>query len=117
MKYLKKIVYFLTIIHSVAALCSQEPQLSYTQRRTAFARKKKETLARNRAARSHRPWFRNRAPHKRRITHMLGEFAEDVVKINLGLFAWDSLKVFVITAPFFAGARMIDDKLHNSFLE
>jgi len=118
MTYVKKIIYFLAITSSIATLCSEESiKLTYTQRRTTFARKKKETLARNRAARNHRPWFRNRPPSKHRITHILGEFAGDAVKINLGLFAWDSLKVFVITAPFFAGARMIDDKLHNCFFD
>jgi hypothetical protein len=118
MNCVKKITYFLILMGSVTMFCSEEPKkLTYTQRRSKFALEKKEKLAQNRAARNHRPWFRNRPPYKHRVTHMLGEFAEDVVKINLGLFAWDSLKVFVITAPFFAGARMIDEKLHNCFFD
>jgi hypothetical protein len=114
----KKIIYFLFITSTIAALCNDDQlKLTYTQRRNKFAREKKERLAQNRAARNHRPWFRNRPPAKHRITHMLGSFAEDVVKINLGLLSWDSFKVFVITAPFFAGARMIDEKLHNCFFD
>jgi hypothetical protein len=118
MTYIKKIVYFLAITSSIAAFCDEIPiKLSYTQRRSKFAREKKEKLAQNRAARNHRPWFRNRPPSKHRITHILGSFAEDMIRINLGLFSWDSFKVFVITAPFFAGARMIDEKLHNCFFD
>lgn len=118
MNHAKKITYFLFFINSVATLASENSEkLTYTQRRSKFAREKKEKLAELREARNHRPWFRNRPPYKHRITHMLGEFTEDVVKINLGLFAWDTLKVFVITAPFFAGARMIDEKLHNCFFD
>ena len=118
MTYVKKIIYFLAITSSIAILCSEEPtQLTYTQRRNAYAQKKKKKIAQQRAARNHRPWFRNRPPSKHRITHLLGEFAGDALKINLGLLAWDTLKVFVITAPFFAGARMIDDKLHNCFFD
>lgn len=48
---------------------------------------------------------------------MLSSTAKDVVNVNLGLFSWDSFKIFVITAPFFVGARMIDDKLHNCFFD
>lgn len=118
MNRIKKITYFLFFINTVATLTCKNPEkLTYTQRRSKFALEKKEKLAQNRADRNHRPWFRNRPPHKHRVTHILGEFAGDVVKINLGLFAWDSLKVFVITAPFFAGARMIDEKLHNCFFD
>src|SRR5579871_4172011 len=118
MTYVRKIVYFLTISSSFAALCTEEPiPLTYTQSRSRYAQEKKEKIAQRRAARNHRPWFRNRPPSKHRITHILGNFAGDAVKINLGLFSWDSLKVFVITAPFFAGARMIDEKLHNCFFD
>jgi hypothetical protein len=114
----KKIIYFLLIAGNIATLCNEDSiKLSYVQRRNKFAREKKAKLAKNRAARNHRPWFRNRPPSKHRITHMLGEFAGDVFKINIGLFAWDSFKVFVTTAPFFVGARMIDDKLHNCFFD
>lgn len=101
----------------IATFCEEPLSLTYTQRRTTYAQKKKEKIAQQRLARHHRPWFRNRPPSKHRITHILGEFAGDAIKINLGLFSWDSLKVFVITAPFFAGARMIDEKLHNCFFD
>lgn len=118
MNCVKKITYFLAITSSIAAFCNEDPiKLSYARRRTKYAQEKKEKIAHNRAARNHRPWFRNRPSSKHRITHILGEFTGDAVKINLGLFSWDSLKVFVITAPFFAGARMIDEKLHNCFFD
>ena len=114
----EKIVYFLLIMCCITTLCCQEKKpLSYTQGRSQRAREKKERLAVNRAARNHRPWFRNRPPAKHRITHMLGEFAEDVVRINVGLISWDTFKIFVTTAPFFVGARMIDEKLHNCFFD
>lgn len=101
MNYTKKILYFLVITNGIAIFCNEGSQkLTYIQRRNNYSREKKEKF-----------------PNKPRLTQILGEFAEDVVKINLGLFSWDSLKVFVITAPFFAGARMIDDKLHNCFFD
>lgn len=114
----KKIVYFIAIISSFSMLYSDdEKPLSYTQKRNKRAREKKERLAANRAARNHRPWFRNRPPYKHRITHMLGEFAEDVIRINLGLFSWDSFKIFATTAPFYVASRMIDEKLHKCFFD
>ena len=62
-------------------------------------------------------WSLTTTPPKRRVTGILGSVAEDVVKINLGLISWDSFKIFVITTPFFIGARMIDDKLSNCFFD
>lgn len=98
MNCIKKITYFLFLTSIITALCNDNPEkLTYIQRRNKYVREKKQ--------------------NKHRITHMLGSFAKDVVDINLGLFSWDSLKVFVITAPFFAGARMIDEKLHNCFFD
>lgn len=118
MNCIKKILCFIAITSCVTALYSDDQKpLSYTQGRSKRAREKKERLAANRAARNHRPWFRNRPPAKHRITTMLGGFAEDVVRVNLGLFSWDSFKIFVTTAPFFAGARIIDEKLHNCFFD
>jgi hypothetical protein len=114
----KKLFCFIAITSNIVALDSYNKKpLSYTQGRNKRAREKKERLAANRTARNHRPWFRNRPPSKHRITRMLGGFAEDVVRINLGLFSWDSFKIFVTTAPFFAGARIIDEKLHNCFFD
>lgn len=118
MNYAKKIIYFIAIITSFNALCSDyEKPLSYTQKRSKRAKEKKERLAANRAARNHRPWFRNRPPAKHRLTHILGDFVEDAVKINLGLFSWDSFKIFATAAPFYVGARMIDEKLSNCFFD
>lgn len=114
----KKIICFLTITSCVTALCSDNKKLlSYTQRRNERTRERREGSAAIRAKRNNRPWLRNRPPAKHRITQMLGGFVEDVVKINLGLFSWDSFKIFVTTAPFFVGARMIDEKLHNCFFD
>jgi|SRR5579863_244707 hypothetical protein len=116
MNYMQKIVCFLAITSITTALYSDDKaSLSYTQGRSKRAREKKERLAANRAARNHRPWFRNRPPAKHRITHMLGGFAEDVVRVNLGIFSWDSFKIFVTAAPFYVATRMIDEKLHNCF--
>lgn len=114
----KKLIFFLAIISGVTTLYSDSHKpASYTQKRNKRAREKKARLAANRAARNHRPWFRNRPPAKRRITHILGGLAEDVIKINLGIFSWDSFKIFITTAPFYVGARMIDEKLHNCFFD
>lgn len=114
----KKLIFFLAIISAVTTLYPHDQKpLSYTQRRNKRAREKKKRLAANRAARNHRPWFRNRPPAKHRITHMLGGIAEDIIKLNLGIFSWDSFKIFITTAPFYVGARMIDEKLHNCFFD
>lgn len=114
----KKMLYFLFITSSIVTLCDDDQiKLSYVQRRNKCTREKKEKRAHDRAIGNYRSWFGNPPLSKPRITHLLGEFAGDVFKINLGLFAWDSFKVFVITAPFFVGARMIDDKLHNCFFD
>ncbi len=99
-------------------LCSDNKKpLSYAQRRNERTRERREGSAAIRAKRNNRPWLRNRPPAKHRITQMLGGFAEDVVRVNLGLFSWDSFKIFVITAPFYVGTRMIDEKLHNCFFD
>ncbi|HLJ31345.1 MAG TPA: hypothetical protein VKU36_02825, partial [Candidatus Babeliales bacterium] len=94
MNCIKKTMWFILLISHCTTLYSSyldnEKPLTYIQRRNKHSKEKKELLQHN------------------RITYMLGEFAEDVVKINLGLVSWDSLKIFVTTAPFFAGARMID---------
>ena len=92
-------------------------KISFKQRRSLYGKNKKEKLLINRAARNHKPWFRNRPPSKHRLTYVLGSFVEDAININLGLFSWDSLKIFVTTAPFFVGARMIDEKLQNCFFD
>jgi len=118
MNYAKKLVYFFAIISSTTILYSDNTKpLRYTQKRNKHAREKKERLAAKRAARNHRPWFRNRPPAKHRITYMLGGFIEDAIKINLGIFSWDSFKIFITTAPFYVGARMVDEKLHNCFFD
>ena len=118
MNYIKKLLCFILLTSTINALqLHDQKPLNYAQKRSKKAREKKERLTANRIARNHRPWFRNRPPAKHRITHMLGGFVEDVVRINLGLFSWDSFKIFVTAAPFYAGARMIDEKLHNCFFD
>ena len=116
MNYTKKIICFLLIASTVAcAHATNQGKIAYIQRRKEYAQHKKERLAENRIARNHKPWFRNRPPSHHRITHMIGGFAEDVLKINLGIISWDSFKIFVTTAPFYVGARIIDEKLQNCF--
>ncbi len=116
MNYTKKIICFLLIASTVpCAYSANQGKLTYIQRRKEYAQYKKERLAENRVARHHKPWFRNKPPADHRITHMIGGFAEDVVKINLGIISWDSFKIFVTTAPFYVGARIIDEKLQNCF--
>jgi hypothetical protein len=118
MAYTKKIVCFVFLYSSIVAMDDTKQITStYVQRRKQYAQHKKNMLKINRSARNNRPWFRNRPPYKHRITSLLGEFAYDAVKINLGIFSWDSFKIFVTTTPFFVGARMIDEKLHNCFFD
>ncbi len=118
MKCAKKIVYFLAIISSFAALYPEGKTLaSYVQRRNQKTKERKEGTSEVRAKRNKRPWLRNRPPAKHRVTHILGEVTADAIRINLGLFSWDSLKIFVTAAPFYVGARMIDEKLHNCFFD
>lgn len=118
MYYTKKALYFLFLFITTNIICySDSEKLTFQQRRRQYSREKKEKLMINRAARNHKPWFRNRPPSQHRLTYVLGSFVEDVIKINLGLFSWDSLKIFVTTAPFFVGARMIDEKLQNCFFD
>lgn len=113
-----KIICFVFFLLVIPLLCNEnQKKLSYKQRRKLHAQQKKEKLLINRKARDHKLWFRRRPPSKHRITYILGNFVEDAIRINLGLFSWDSLKIFVTTAPFFVGARMIDEKLHNCFFD
>lgn len=116
MNYGKKITSLLIIISSATVLYADD-QISYTQRRNQRTREKKERLKLTRKECKNRRWLRNQPPAKHRITQMLGEFTEDVIKINLGIFSWDSFKIFVTTMPFYVGARMIDEKLHNCFFD
>ena len=99
MKFANKITGIIFLFTTISLLSNEyaEPHLSYIQRRNKYVREKGE--------------------NKHRITYMLGNFAEDVVRVNLGLFSWDSLKVFGITTPFFVASRIIDDKLHNCFFD
>jgi hypothetical protein len=118
MNYAKKILCFLFITSSISMLCSDAKKtLSYIQRRNQRTREKKEMFPKNSPALGDQTWSITKIPPKRRVTGILGSVAEDIVKINLGLFSWDSFKIFVTTAPFFVGARMIDDKLSNCFFD
>jgi hypothetical protein len=42
--------------------------------------------------------------------------AWSAIDLNLNLFHWDSLKVFVATFPIYAAARMADEKLSHCFI-
>lgn len=66
---------------------------------------------------SYRRPFSEQRYDKFRLTHTLGTIASDMFWVNAGLFSWDTLKIFVTTAPFYAAARMTDDKLHNCFFD
>jgi hypothetical protein len=118
MKCAKKTVHFLAIISSFAALYPEEKTLTnYIQRRNQKTKERKEGTSAIRIKRNNRPWLRNRPPAKHRVTQIIGDITEDAIRINLGLFSWDSLKIFVIAAPFYVSARMIDEKLHNCFFD
>jgi hypothetical protein len=118
MKCTKKIIFFLAITNSITLLyADNKTNKNYVQRRNQKTQEKEEGTSAIREKRNKRPWLRNRPPAKHRLTRILGEVAEDAVRINLGLFSWDSLKIFVTTTPFFVGARMIDEKLHNCFFD
>lgn len=98
-------------------LCSENKQtITYTQRRNKRTQKK-ETAFHNHIRYNDTTWLLRKPPLSSRVTRVLGCTAKDVVNVNLGLFSWDSFKIFIITAPFFVGARMIDDKLHNCFFD
>lgn len=66
---------------------------------------------------SYRRPFVPKEPNEFRFTHLLGEIASDMFWINVGLFSWDTLKIFVTTMPFYVAARMTDDKLQNCFFD
>lgn len=90
---------------------------NYIQRRNQKTKDRKEGTAAIREKRNNKPWLRDKPPAKRRVTQTLAEVTSDAIWVNLGLFSWDSLKIFVTTAPFFVGARMIDEKLHHCFFD
>jgi hypothetical protein len=109
MKYAKKIVCCIALINGIALpYPDNKTNKNYIQRRNQKTQEKKEGTAAIRKKRNHRPWLRNRPPAKHRLTQTLGELLEDAARINIGLFSWDSLKIFATTAPFFVGARMVD---------
>lgn len=87
----------------------------FANQRAQRAYQKKQRLYANRAARNHRPWFRNRPPAQHRVTHFLGNVGKDIFLLHDNLISWDSFKIFTITFPIFIGARMIDEKLQNCF--
>lgn len=66
---------------------------------------------------SYRRPFYKKEPGGFRITHALGTIAADMFWINVGLFSWDTFKIFVTTMPFYSAARMTDEKLHNCFFD
>lgn len=50
-----------------------------------------------------------------RIGAFVSTTLKDVFVLQANLFSWDSLKTIIAVFPFFVGARMIDEKLHNCF--
>jgi len=79
--------------------------------------KKKEWLSCPRLRGSYRRPFSYQSPDKFRLTHVGGTIFHDMFWVNAGLFSWDSFKIFVTTLPFYAAARMTDEKLHNCFFD
>jgi len=117
MNYAKKMICFLFITSTISMLYSDDKKtLTYTQRRNKRTQEKKDAIH-NHITHKDKTWLLKKKPINRRVTSVLGGIAEDIVKVNLGLFSWDSFKIFITTAPFFVGARMIDDKLHNCFFD
>ncbi len=118
MKYAKQIVCYIAILNSIALpYTTDKTNKNYIQRRNQKTKDRKEGTLQAQAQRADKPWLREKPPAKNRVTKILGEVASDAVWVNLGLFSWDSLKIFVTTAPFFVGARMIDEKLHHCFFD
>jgi PAP2 superfamily len=119
MNYTRKIVYLFALSSSFMMLASDTTKSlsNYIQRRNQKTKERKEGTAAIRAKRANKPWLRDKPPAKRRVTQTLAEVASDAIWVNLGLFSWDSVKIFVTTAPFFVGARMIDEKLHHCFFD
>ncbi|HEX4068826.1 MAG TPA: phosphatase PAP2 family protein [Candidatus Babeliales bacterium] len=115
----KKIMYVCALFSSFMMLSSDTPKSlsNYIQRRNQKTKDRRDGSAAIREKRENKPWLRENPPAKRRVTQTLAEVASDAIWINLGLISWDSLKIFVTTAPFFVGARMIDEKLHNCFFD
>lgn len=56
-------------------------------------------------------------PSHGKLASFMGEIASDVVRLNVGLFTWDTFKIITTFFPFFVGARMIDERLQNCFYD
>ncbi len=118
MKYAKKIVCCIAILNSIALpYTTDKTNKNYIQRRNQKTKERRDGTPQERAQRADKPWLRENPPARRRVTCTLAEVASDAIWVNLGLFSWDSLKIFATTAPFFVGARMIDEKLHHCFFD
>jgi hypothetical protein len=118
MKYAKKIVYCIAILNSIALpYTTDKTNKNYVQRRNQKTKERRDNTPQEHARRTDKPWLREKPPARRRVTSTLAEVASDAIWVNLGLFSWDSLKIFATTAPFFVGARMIDEKLHHCFFD
>ncbi|HSC25484.1 MAG TPA: phosphatase PAP2 family protein [Candidatus Babeliales bacterium] len=107
----KKICSALLLISVIINYSKDVTSYNYVERRNHYTREKKKRLAQS-TLHNNDSWIANH-----RITHIFGDFINDAIKINVGIFAWDSFKIFVTAAPFFVGARIIDEKLHNCFFD
>jgi hypothetical protein len=118
MKYAKNILCCIVMLNSIALpYADDKTNKNYIQRRNQKTKERKEGTSEIQNKRINKPWLRDKPPAKRRVTETLGEVVSDAFWINVGLFSWDSLKIFATTAPFFVGARMIDEKLHHCFFD
>jgi membrane-associated phospholipid phosphatase len=57
------------------------------------------------------------AEKKNPIGEFIATIGCEIAGIFTHLFDWDTLKIVALTFPFFVGARLVDDKLHNCFYD
>jgi hypothetical protein len=112
--YSKRIFLLCIVLYSFCIVQSHDTKCSPQKK---FASKQNNWLSVPRLPGSYRRPFSEQTPNKFRMTHALGAFAYDVFWVNVGLISWDTFKIFVTTVPFYAAARMTDDKLHNCFFD
>ena len=118
MNCLKKFSFLLIFVCASSSLCfGNDNADTMSEKRAQRVKDKKERLIHSRSTRAFRSTLAPRTYSDRRITHILGDFCYDIYRINIGLFSWDSFKIFAVTTPFYVASRMIDDKLQNCFFD
>src|SRR5690606_6617285 len=92
-----------TIFFSFFVCCFDTVSTFDTKKQTTT--KKSDWLSHPRLSGSYRRPFTTKEPDQFRLTHALGTIASDMFWVNAGLFSWDTFKILVTTAPFYAAAR------------